>query len=116
MPGYTDFTAMNRPEATVYLIHFLADQRGSLSRLASEIELDLTFSPNSLEPAWDAIGPRLAWCAGYKPPALGERGPRVDRRQLGARELPPTRFHHPRGPGHARFSADTRQADRLCGR
>lgn len=107
MPDYTDFTAMNRPEATSYLSHFLTDQQGSLTRLASEIELELAFSPNSLEPVWDAIVPKLAWRAGYKPPALGEPGPRVDGRQLEAPEVMPTWFHHPSGPGYARFSADT---------
>ncbi|WP_104090875.1 hypothetical protein [Cryobacterium sp. N19] len=98
---------MTSADAAEYLAGFLGVQPMSLDRFASTIDRELTFSPGSLEPVWDAVEPKLAWREGYEPPALGQPGPRIDADQLELPEDLPSWFHHPSSAGYARFSADT---------
>lgn len=104
---FTDFNAMGRHEATVFLGDFLACHEASLRRFAVEIGEELPLSEASLDQVWLLTAPKFAWREGYEPPEFGRPGPRIGVESL---ELPgelPMWFHHPSSAGYARFSADT---------
>lgn len=107
MADYTNFVAMTRSEAKAYLDVFLTEMEPSLERFATSVDRELTYSPDSLEQAWHAVRPKLAWRSGYTPPALGQPGPRIHSEQLEPAQDLPSWFHHPSGAGFARFSAET---------
>ena len=107
MADYTNFVSMTRSEAKAYLDGFLSEMGPSLSRFATSVDCELTYSPESLEQAWHAVRPKLAWRSGYTPPALGQPGPRIHSEQLEPAQDLPSWFHHPSGAGYARFSAET---------
>ena len=79
----------------------------SLGRFATSLDCRLTFEVDSLAEVWSAVVPKLAWRAGYTPPALGQPGPRTSSEQLEPPRDLPSWFHHPSGAGYARFSAET---------
>jgi len=105
--GYTNFASMTRADAKAYLEAFLGEMEPSLVRLATSLDCELTFSPDSLQPVWSALTTQLAWRSGYTPPELGQPGPRIVSDQLEPRGALPSWFHHPSGAGYARFSAGT---------
>lgn len=107
MADYANFVSMARSEAKAYLDVFLSEMGPSLGRFATSVDCELTFSPGSLEQAWHAVMPKLAWRSGYTPPALGQPGPRIHSEQLEPAGDLPSWFHHPSGAGYARFSAET---------
>ena len=104
---YTTFVSMTRSEARAYLELFIGEMEPSMARLASSVDCELTFSPDSLQHIWNALTPQLSWRSGYTPPELGQPGPRFDPEQLEAPGELPSWFHHPSGAGYARFSAGT---------
>lgn len=104
---YTNFSAMTPSEAGVYLNQFLGEMELSLDIIDKLMDSGRTFAPESLVPVWEAASARLAWRAGYKPPAQGQPGPRINGERLEPAQELPSWFHHPSGAGYARFSAET---------
>ena len=107
MAEYTDFVSMTKPEAKAYLDTFLFEMGSALERFATLVDGELTYSPDSLEQAWDTVRPKLSWRSGYTPPALGQPAQPIHAKQLEPRRDLPSWFHHPSGAGYARFSAET---------
>ena len=109
-----EFIAMSRAEAQGYLARFLAEMDACVRRVVDEASAtggpapdawDRT--PGSLGPVWEWAVPRLAWRAGYQPPAGGAPGPRIAADELEPAEQLPSWFHHPSAASYALFSAGT---------
>lgn len=107
MSRYTNFVAMTEVEAEDYLLGFLDEMDSCLDRFRSAIQVDLTFSPESLTSVWNAVLPNIAWRSGWNPPTDGRPGTLIPEVAIESAELLPSWFHHPSGVGYARFSMQT---------
>src|SRR4051812_46849925 len=107
MSGYTNFVAMTGSQAEDYLLGFLDEMASCLDRFRSSIQVELTFSPESLATVWNALLPHLAWREGWAPPEDGRPGIPIPDDAMESAERLPSWFHHPSGVGYARFSVQT---------
>lgn len=107
MSTYTDFLAMTKAEASIYLDRFLGEMGPCLDRLAATVGCELNPRKGSLSLLWSRVVPALAWRAGYTPPSIGHPGPPIDAEAIEPPEILPSWFHHPSGAGYARFSMET---------
>lgn len=105
--SYRNFASMTDPDARAFLGLFLTEMSPAISRFATSLGVELTYSSDSLVQVWAAMRPKFSWRQGYAPPPIGQPGPRLLAAQLEPPEDLPSWFHHPSGVGYARFDSET---------
>jgi hypothetical protein len=107
MTTFTDFASMTPAIARAYLEQFLEEMDSALVQFANATKVELSYAPDSLCPAWEAIEHQLAWREGYLPAHSGQPEPQFRPDGIEEPSKLPSWFHHPSGAGYARFSAET---------